>query len=149
MKKRKLSKEIKKWIKFLKKDCNDQNWDWAFIIRMEIEKLTQVADFLEKHGSHVNAKHDASRIRLAIRLATIAMHEETEEISYVNFRNVHRFTNEEQGRILTEWYTIKDKLKAFNCTVDCKEIAEHDLRVEKAWYLYNKLRYIYLRTWWD
>ena len=66
-------------------------------------------------------------MQLAVRLLDIARDEDLDFKGYVNTKNINRF-------ISIDKYDI-DILPT--------------LRIEKAWYLYNKLRYYYMKEWWD
>ena len=50
---------------------------------------------------------------------------------YVNTRNSKRFV---------DWYDDNNSLR---------ELLQDQLRIEKAWYLYYKIRKEYTRLWWD
>ena len=66
-------------------------------------------------------------MQLAVRLLDIARDEDLDFKGYVNTKNINRF-------ISIDKYDI-DILPT--------------LRTEIAWYLYNKLRYYYMKEWWD
>lgn len=127
MKKRELPKEVKRWIKFFIKTNAYYNFDWAFMLDVEKEKLTQCIKFFTDNGCHINNSRIISKMQLAVRLLDIARDENLDFKGYVNTKNINRF-------ISIDKYDI-DILPT--------------LRTEKAWYLYNKLRYYYMKEWWD
>ena len=153
---------IKRWFAYFKPCMSIYDFDWSSIIEIERVQLTRVRNAICKYHSHMYWERDVERINLALKLLSIAMQEDTiteimsgncwtegpdehgfyEWISntkykinkYVNIRNAHRFS-----KMSIEHYTDSD----------IKELNLEYLRVEKAWYLYHKLRKYYLRTFWD
>lgn len=143
MKTRKLNKEIKRWIRYLKRD-NYHNWDWAYMLGMEIEKMKQMAEFFDSDDCHVmKGKDVANRIRLAIKLATIALDEGDTFKGYVNTRNAHRFISLEYVQSILELHE-KHKLED-----SYLQMYYNEIRVAKAWFLYNKIRFYNMKNWWD
>ena len=130
MKKRKLPKEIRRWIRFFIKTNAYSNFDWAFMLDIEKEKLSQCIKFYSNNGCHVNNDRIISKMKLAVRLLDIARDEDLDFKGYINTKNMDRFL---PGVVL------------YNHEIDILPT----LRTKKAWYLYNKLRYYYMKEWWD
>lgn len=128
MKKRKLPKEVKRWIRFFIKTNAYYNFDWAFMLDIEKEKLTQCIKFFTDNGYHINNSRIISKMKLAVRLLDIAIDEDLDFKGYINTRNMNRF--------ISNLYNYEPDLLP-------------TLRTKKAWYLYNKLRYYYMKEWWD
>ena len=76
MKKRELPKEVKRWIKFFIKTNAYYNFDWAFMLDVEKEKLTQCIKFFTDNGCHINNSRIISKMQLAVRLLDIARDED-------------------------------------------------------------------------
>lgn len=129
MKKRKLPKEIRRWIRFFMKSNAYSNFDWAFMLYIEKEKLSQCIKFYSDNGCHVNNDRIISRMKLAVRLLNIVIDDNVFFEGYINSRNIDRFLP-------------KDAL-----SIGINILPT--LRITKAWYLYNKLRYYYMKEWWD
>lgn len=130
MKKRKLPKEIRRWIRFFIKTNAYFNDDWAFMLYIEKEKLSQCIKFYTIYGCHVNNDRIISRMQLAIRLLDIVIDDDVFFEGYINSKNIDRFFP-------------KDALSIYEINI------LPSLRIQKAWYLYNKLRYYYMKEWWD
>lgn len=130
MKKRELPKEVKRWIKFFIKTNAYYNYDWAFMLYIEKEKLSQCIKFYTIYGCHVNNDRIISRMQLAIRLLDIVIDDDVFFEGYINPKNIDRFFP-------------KDALSIYEINI------LPSLRIQKAWYLYNKLRYYYMKEWWD
>lgn len=129
MKRRKLPKEIKRWIRFFMKSNAYSNFDWAFMLYIEKEKLSQCIKFYSDNGCHVNNDRIISRMKLAVRLLNIVIDDNVFFEGYINSRNIDRFLP-------------KDAL-----SIGINILPT--LRITKAWYSYNKLRYYYMKEWWD
>ena len=130
-----------------------QPWDFGYMLEIEKQMLRQMQEYHE----HSNIIEDnpviARQIKWAIKLLNIA--DETESAwrcsgamfgpdadkkpykswitTYVNTRNWRRFFNI-PDHVNTDWSKC--------------HVQDH-LRQQKAWYIYNKLRYYYLQTFWD
>lgn len=128
MKKRELPKEVKRWIRFFIKTNAYYNFDWAFMLDIEKEKLTQCIKFFTDNGYHINNSRIISKMKLAVRLLDIAIDEDLDFKGYINTRNMNRFISN-------------------LCNYESDLLPT--LRTKKAWYLYNKLRYYYMKEWWD
>ena len=128
MKKRKLPKEVKRWIRFFIKTNAYYNFDWAFMLDIEKEKLTQCIKFFTDNGYHINNSRIISKMKLAVRLLDITIDEDLDFKGYINTRNMNR--------VISNLCNYEPDLLP-------------TLRTKKAWYLYNKLRYYYMKEWWD
>lgn len=116
---------------------NTREWDWSFMLEMERRKLKRMANWFEKNGCHENVEYDVSKMRLAVKLLDIVIEDTDSSFLYINLKNINRFLCPS----MSEW-TLKN--------IENGELmAREGLRVQKAWYLYNKLRYYFLRNWWD
>ena len=149
MKKRKLNKETRRWIRFLKKDCNDQDWDYETLLKMEREKLTQMANWFDSYYLDREEKKIVNVMRLAVRLLDIVIESPDRGDTYVNIKNIHRFFSPPMVQYLLEdmhRHTLCDMDVSF---ISLREYALESIRCQKAWYLYNKLRFLQLRNWWD
>lgn len=120
--------ENKELIKAAMKFCS---FDYGFQLAVEKEAIILMSKYFE--GSEISRD-----LKLAIRLLDIILEVDSAYYifngkgcikCYVNTRNWNRFLPEDHSKDLP---ASKDAL-----------------RIEKAWHLYNKLRFERMRTWWD
>ena len=122
--------------KLIKLATKFQPWDYIFSTRMERAMLIRVLEYYQNKESDY-CSEQIRDIKLALKLLDIFDCEDIsckysngnwEYTKYVNTRNSERFLVRE---------TLESPL--------FKDI----LRAKKAWYLYNKLRFYKMETWWD
>lgn len=146
---------LKRWFSYYKILRKVYDFDYSSILIVEKYQIKRVRDSIIKYQHHVDWKQDVRWMNIAIKLLEIveengcAVTGQTIEVNdilkihhidyqlpvYVNVRNASRFINK---------YAIS-KLEEPKIGVLIKD----NLRIEKAWYLYNKIRYNHLRDWWD
>lgn len=59
-------------VKYIPVIWNSHDWDYGYTLDLLQYQLKRQADYIEKHGIHLNADNDISRIRTAINLIEIA-----------------------------------------------------------------------------
>lgn len=126
-----------------------QPFDYGYLLSIEKVALKRMADYFDKADLAVSDKRSAKEIRLALKLLDIVLDEDS---AY------------NPGKVVIEGHTLKhvegDNMNVYVNTRnwnrffshDCdwsKPILQDDLRNQKAWYLYNKLKYYYQRGWWN
>lgn len=122
----------------IKKVRKFQPWDYGLNLDLEQEMLRDMYTFWTSDKPIVvGAERVAREINLAINLLDIILENDNsydfladKPLKYVNIRNSLRFIT-------------------FNSLGDNDFVFKEIVRQEKAWYLYNKLRYYRMRTWWD
>lgn len=124
--------------KLLKLANKFKPWDYEFMLDLERESLIKMRDYHASHNVIVDNGNTkiANEINLAIKLLDIGtgkncsydVYTEKSKI-YVNHRNCKRF--------------LRKKYKNFS------PVLLDMIRVEKAWYLYNKMRTELMKRWWD
>lgn len=126
---------IKRAIKF-------QPWDYSYNLEIEKEMFKKMHEFYSSDKPVSMGYEKVARdAKLAINLLDILLENNKSyvgnfgpkghkvvQVKYVNTRNASRF--------------IKDVKFDNPYAIDA-------LRVKKAWYLYSKLRYYKMKTWWD
>lgn len=146
-----------RWLSYFKVLRKTYDFDYSSILAVEKHQISRVRDAIIHYRNHVNWKRDVEKMNLALSLleiiekdGEIEMINENECFSceddkpvwrcngYINTRNSYRFNKH-----------IAKKLSDLSDTDNYKEILKNYLRVEKAWYLYYKLRRQYTRDWWD
>ena len=151
---------LKRWFSYYKVLKNAHDFDWESILIVEKHQITRVKDTITKCHDHVNWKNDVWWMDIALKLLDIVREDGCAELVkddlkrvlhndgfyhlvgsmkwsipvYVNISNYKRF------------YPVKrDELENANTGPLMKD----RLRVEKAWYLYNKIKLYKMRSWWD
>ena len=125
--------------KLIKLASNFQPWDFGYNLDIEQEMFKRMYQYFS--GTEPicsDSKRVMREVNLAIRLLEIIQERDKSiellsdntwiSTKYVNIRNSKRFTH----LINLENPVMKD-----------------DLRTRKAWYLYNKLRYYNMKSWWE
>ena len=143
----------KKIWQFIKLGWKDQDWDYAFMLYMEKAKLEDMAKYYTT--SHI-AETDwavARDAKICSRLIDIINGDNASyapiykengqwdnfkaiKLKRVNTKNWKRFIRREQ---------FPEQLKNENL----RDMMEDDLRIEKAWSLYCKIRQYNMRGWWN
>ena len=112
-------------------------FDYGFVLSLEKQALIKMYEYFKvsriAEGNEVVEKN----LKLALRLLDIILEIDSSYNSeglvdrHINIKNCKRFWPEAANLDLS------------------KPILQDNLRREKAWYLYNKLRFERMRTWWD
>lgn len=138
---KKLVIDIKRWLKYWKVIRNTYDFDYESILEVEKHQLTQLRNCIAKFKSSMSWKDDDRRMKLALKLLNIAL----EQDNFLLFNN--------SGYKLNVYVNTKNYSRFIKYSENFKNIDsdlfKDTLRVEKAWYLYNKLRYYWLKSWWD
>ena len=128
-----------KYKNVVKAAVNFRSWDYGYLLDIEQEALKVL-----KKGmiNHVGSERDAERIQLAVNLLSIINEDDRQYDSirdkmlvYVNKRNFKRFIIEKRYPFSESFYN--------------SEVFKYNLRQRKAWYLYHKLRFYFMREWWS
>ena len=151
---------IRRWLAYYPVVRKTYDFDYSSLLEIERHQLIKLRDCISKYQNHVNAWRDIRNMNWAIACLDIVLEngcsysngeglliKESDEKGfsklilnpkhkwimpiYVNTRNAKRF-----WRGYKEDFQINDLFKDY-------------LRIEKAWYLYNKIRQEHLRMWWD
>lgn len=150
---RRLSSRIRKIWHFIGLARRDFDWDYAYMLEMERVKLEYMAKYFTE--SRI-AEHDwavARDAKICIRLIDIILGNDSSyvmkdnekkpfmewdlvEIKKVNLKNAKRFLSKERIDRNRDHPRMKVYLK-------------EDLRIEKAWKLYCKIREYNMRSWWN
>lgn len=150
---RRLSSRIRKIWHFIGLARRDFDWDYAYMLEMERAKLEYMAKYFTE--SRI-AEHDwavARDAKICIRLIDIIIGNDSSyvmkdnekkpfmewdlvEIKKVNLKNAERFLSKER----IDRYRDNPRMKVY---------LKDDLRIEKAWNLYCKIREYNMRSWWN
>lgn len=128
-----------------------QPWDYKYLLDLEKQVLQQMLEHHNTADIIVDHKKIAKQINLAIKLLNIS--DET-EMAYRSSGSLFKDSKEEYK----DWvnvYVNTNNWKRFVCVpqhinIDwSKPCMQHYLRMQKAWYLYNKLRFYCMQWWWS
>lgn len=152
---------IRRWFAYYKVVRQTYDFDYSSLLEIEHHQLIKLRDCISKYQSHVSAWRDIRNMNWAISCLEIVLENGCSYSNgergffekgpdekglyelipnpahkwimpvYVNTRNYKRFW---------EHYPEHNNLE---------ELHKDYLRIEKAWYLYNKIREKHLREWWD
>lgn len=135
----------------------DRDWDYSFMLELERKKLKRIARWYEKnnYGHCVNGKKYYTTICWAIGCLDIILEQDWWTIDFPKDKNWLECWDEHENYYRIKPYINLNNYKRFLPYVNDDSIKNHpklwatELREEKAWQLYNKLRNQYMRDWWD
>lgn len=116
-------------------------FDFGFLLEMERQSLIQMRDYFKVSNISEDDYKVYTQIRLAVQLLNIVLEEdsayhynngESFVDIYINPRNSYRFMNAVSSDVIKNNPVLLD-----------------DLRIQKAWFLYNKLRFYSMQGWWN
>lgn len=162
-----ISCNIKDFFRSLKRSCkyfkimwSNHSYDYGYLLELEREKLKDMYEYFSNANIIENEWIRARDCKLAIALLDIILGDDSSYDvyfaegakigegryiirKYVNDSNIDRFLH----RDICKKYRIESTKKNKNNKFPI--IVRDELRVEKAWNLYCKLREYNLRNWWD
>ena len=114
-------------------------FDYSFMLDNERAMLADMYRFFISDDSIVSDKLEiAKQLKLAVDLLNII-----QEYDNVIYRS-------DDGKITLNVYVNRRNLARFYPEgLGEGPLLNNVLRQKKAWFLYNKLRYLYMRGWWD
>lgn len=152
-------RKIKEWIPTLLKD---RDWDYGFMLEMEKQKLYDVIRWYEEndYGHHVCGWHDYRTLKWAYNCLNILLNNDWWTIKYPNEEAeknwLHIPADEHMSYYVIKPYINTRNMKRFlpyykndEDYTNPSPYMKIDLREEKAWKLYHKIREQYMRGWWD
>ena len=116
---------------------NFEPFDYGFMLNNERTMLRKMYDFFTKESVLCDKDDIARHIRLAINLLNIVLAYDDPLIM-----------KEEASFRITVYVNIGNAIRFLRCNVG-HPMLQNELRKEKAWYLYNRLRYYYLQNIWE
>lgn len=129
-----------KYKNLIKSVLKFNTYDYAYLLSIEKQALICMKDYFSNSNIAVSDKEVAKDLDLAIKLLDIILEIDNSytysfpgkfhSIKYVNTKNAYRFLSGYKFDFSSP--VIKDAL-----------------RVEKAWHLYNRLRELKMRHWWN
>lgn len=148
---------IRRWLSYYKVIRNTYDFDYTSLLEIELHQLTKLRDCITKYQTHVHAWHNIKTMNLAISCLNIVLE------GGCSFSNkVRPFIEKELPNGLVSLLPnpeYKYYMPVYVNTRNAKRFVEYkgstdalyqdNLRIQKAWYLYNKIKYYYLFSWWD
>ena len=138
----------------------DRDWDYAFMLEMERMKLKQTINWYRNHnyGHYVNGKRDCRIMETALGCLNILLDSDwwnIEPTAYkVFFKEGKYVPTPDECYILNAYVNLRNYKRFMNWvpqdSINKKpNFWSTELREEKAWHLYHKIREQYMRSWWD
>ena len=149
-------KNIIRWIPTLFKD---RELDYSFMLEIEQKKLKNMIKWYEQndYGHSVSGHRIVREMKLAISLIDIILEKDNWwHIDYSDnykFNDYDKFQSLPTANVVLDKYVNTKNYKRFFPLLSDNVIKQSvwtiELRVKKAWVLYNELRERYMLHWWD
>ena len=133
-------------------------WDYAFLLQIEQRKLKEMAAYFKKHKRTVGWEFQVRDCELCVKLLDIVAERDSDYKAWLNAnyggKNIlelqmreqipfHKYINTRNAsRFMTHFHEAQ-----FNPYIS--ESLKVELRRQKAFYLYQKIRLYRMQTWWD
>lgn len=153
---------IKRWFAYYKIIRKTYDFDYSSLLEIEHYQLIKLRDCISKYQNHVNSWRDIRNMNLAISCLEIVLEDgcsySNGEVGFFkkgpNEKGFYELIPNPKHKYMIPIYVNERNYKRFwkNYPIDkiqLKELYKDYLRIEKAWYLYNKIRKETLRQWWD
>lgn len=125
---------LKTWFSYYKVCKYIYDFDYIDILSVERHQLYRTLECIKKYHYHVNSKHNIFWMQIALNILDRIIDEDLyldkdfKVTSYVNLATYKKYINIEKEN---------------------NEFFKRLVYQEKLWYVYNKIRYYYLRKWWE
>lgn len=146
---RKIIDWIGRWFRIFKILKSAYDFDYSSLYILEKYQLRNIANHLSKHNLYEGVEHDVAKIRLAMKLIDI-MSDDFAYLEYIG--NKPHFTKTVNMNNWQRFFRYNPERKAISRLMsndETIELAKSMIYVEKASYLYYKIRENYTRQWWD
>lgn len=151
-----------RWLSYFKVLINVYDFDYSSILTVERYQIIRVKDAIMKYQSHMNWKRDVQHMNLALKLLDIIEKDECAELIGPGFRtepykdDLYRLVSNPDSKWVMPIYVNTTNSERF-CKISKDKfedpkvgpLMKDHLRVQKAWYLYHKLRTYHMKSWWD
>lgn len=155
---------ISRWFAYRKVLMKAYDFDYASILEVERFQITRVRDCLSKYSGHVGWERDVQEMNLALKLLDIIEEDGCSErvgkpltFERIEGTELSRLVEDPKEYWTLPVYVNTKNSRRFWPALDPQKFEDpragnlwkDHLRVEKAWYLYHKLKMQYMRGWWD
>lgn len=152
----------KRFINIIKVCLNSYPWDYSYLYQIEEAKLKEMLNYHE--NSHIVCEESRQQKIKTLKLALKMLYIIQNDTDYFDFEGEMKFEpyedKEYDGETLYKLnmdelkYIQKCKVNTrnyqrFNLSESVIELHPHELYIEKARYLYHKIRLNYEQIWWD
>ena len=152
---------IRRWLAYYPVVRKTYDFDYSSLLEIERHQLIKLRDCISKYQNHVNALRDIRNMNWAISCLEIVLEN---GCSYSNGercffekgpdeRGFYELVPNPAHKWIMPVYVNTKNYKRFWIHYsehnNLEELHKDYLRIEKAWYLYNKIRKEHLREWWD
>lgn len=158
---RKFWDNLRRWFAYYKVIRKTYDFDFTSLLEVELHQLTQLRNCISKFQSHENSWRDIRNMNWAISCLEIVLED---GCSYSNGekgflekgpdeKGLYELVPNPSHKWIMPVYVNTRNYKRFwkHCpeNINLGELYKDYLRIEKAWYLYNKIRKEHLREFWD
>lgn len=163
--------DIKYWLKHhfkkrfynvLKTVLKSYPWDYSFLYEIEEAKLKEMLNYHE--NSHIVCEESREQMIRTIKWALSMLYIIQHDTDFYHFTGEAKFNEldetDKNGESLYEWdgsdleyhcdINVNTRnYKRFKVLKSVIDLHKHELYIEKARYLYHKIRLYYEQYWWD
>lgn len=156
---------LRRWTSYYKVIRKTYDFDYSSLLEVEHHQLIKLRDCISKYQNHKYVWKDIRNMNWAIACLEIILEDgcsyiSNEEPPFLEDKkspNIHIPTINPKYKVIMLIYVNIKNYKRFmayppfyeTSLEQGNEFYKDRLRIEKAWYLYNKIRKDHLRNWWD
>lgn len=133
------------WMSYFKPCKNVYDFDALGMLEVERHQLKRTLASIEKYHYHEDSEYNISWIKIALRILDRVL----DESSYMEY-------NVKEHKYVRKLYVNIKNYKRFIPGLSEEDARRMDpdflsvcLYRKKLWYVYNKIRYHYLHSWWE
>lgn len=123
-------------------------FDYGYMLDCERIMLRKMHDFFSEESMLCDRDDIARYIGLAINLLNIILAYDDPLVMEYNDSSEYKGVIRDASFRITVYVNTRNAARFLKCNIS-NPILENELREEKAWYLYHKLRFNYLRNCWE
>lgn len=159
---RKFISGLKRWFSYFKVLINVYDFDYFSILEVERHQIIRVRNNIAKYQNYEDFHRDVQRMDLALKLLDIIEENGCSELNGPGFitkpcnNGLSELVPDSSSKWTIPVYVNTTNSERFHKVSKDNfedprigDLMKDSLRIEKAWYLYNKLRLYWLRSWWD
>lgn len=127
-----------------------KDWDFSYLLELEQYKLKRMANHFSKSRLVDGWEKQVSDCNLAVKLLDIILEKDSSFKNWLHesFKEININTNRYDIQKFPKHINAKNAKRFMSNYVE-NEHFRVELRRQKAWYLYNRLRYLRMMNWWD
>lgn len=127
-------------------------WDYGYLLKLEQYKIREMCDYIQKYHTHIGWEKQIREMTICIKLIDIILEE---DIYYKSW--LHNCFESIPHKDLP--FPVYVNVRNYKRFIPCLDINKYNksllphlhsnIRIEKALYLYNKIRAYRMQSWWD